>query len=277
VIATWGPTIIVVVAIAWGRSSVAVTLEESTPTRWAITIRTGASSGRAGVPAKLRSVVIIAIAITRRAIVTAEVTSRSITITQARRRALGTDVAFNKAAFEPAFEVTFKMTVRRSIGTGATIAGKMRTAWRRGRHVFVDEVGERHELFFAQLAVAVFIEFREQLFGLGHFGRAIMLTVRTMSVWAMRVWIGSIGMMPLASTSVVVPAALAALAIVTSLTMAFTHQFAHFLAGFLTLVVAQFSVAVFIELFDDFFPHLGGGGAVVAFLGVAAIGICGHG
>jgi hypothetical protein len=263
-IAAWGPAVVIVVAVAWGRAAVAVTFEEAAPTGRAIAITAETIARRSGMSAGFTPFVIVAIAIAGWTIGATEAAARAIAI--AKSRTIGTHIAFDKAAFEPSFEVTLKMAARRAIGARATIGGHARTSWRRRWHVFVDEVGQGHELFFAQLAVAVFIELREQLFGLGHFGRAIV-----MAVWTVTISIVSVAIMAISITPIFMPAVLTAFAIVTSLTMAFAHELAHFLTGFLAFVVAELAVAIFIELFDDFLPHFAAGGTVVAFLGVAAI------
>jgi hypothetical protein len=76
----------------------------------------------------------------------------------------------------------------------------------------------------------------------------------------------AISVVPILATGMI-----AAVAIVTSLTMPSAHQFAHFLASFLAFIFAELAVAVFVELFDNFLPHFGAGCAVVALLGVAAV------
>jgi hypothetical protein len=135
--------------------------------------------------------------------------------------------------------------------------------------VLVDPIGQGHELFLAQLAVAVLVEPGEQFFGLRHIRRSIVTAVgAVMTIRAMAIAITAIFFMARPLITV---------AIVTSLTMASFHELPHLLAGFLSFVVTQLAVAVFVELLDDFFANLGAGGPVVAWLRVTIVGICSHG
>ncbi len=188
------------------------------------------------------------------------------------------------------------MPAAHTIGIWTTFGCDARATGRRWRHVLVDVFGEGHELFFAQLAVAVLIELGKHFFGLRHFGRTIVVAIWAaavvMTVWAVTISMMTISMMTISMMTVTimaisimsaaifavffVPRSLTAFAIVTSLTMASLHELTHFLAGFLAFIVAEFAVAVFVKLFDDLFANFGAGCAVVAFLGIAAVGICSH-
>jgi hypothetical protein len=183
------PVVIVVFAVTWRRAAMAVTFEESTPAGWAGAIVIWTSTGRTGVTAKSRAVVVIpiAIAIAGRAVRAAEAAAGPITIAPARRWTIGADIAFDESAFELALEVTFKMPAGRSVGTRTTIGSEAWAAGRRWWHVFMNEFGERYELFLAQFAVAIFIEFGEQFFGLRHFGRTIMAAIGAAAVATMTI------------------------------------------------------------------------------------------
>jgi hypothetical protein len=141
------------------------------------------------------------------------------------------------------------MPAGHAFGTWTTFASETWTTGWQWRHVFVHEVGEGHELFFAQLAVAILIEFGEQFFGLRHFRRAIVATIGTVAVVVairtlaivMTVWMMTIAVMPAVIIAIflfLMTRMLITIAIVTSLTMASLHELTHFLAGFLAFVVA---------------------------------------
>ena len=180
-IAFWRAAVIVVIAIARGWATAAIAFHGAAPTRWAITVATRTIAGRAVVATHFMIVVTIAIA--WRAIRTSEAAAGAIAIAEPWW-AIGADIAFDEAAFQPAFEVAFKVTARRTIGTGATIGGEA-GAFRWRRHVLVDVFRKGHELFFAQFAVAIFVELREHLLRLRHFRRASVMAIGTVvAVWA---------------------------------------------------------------------------------------------
>lgn len=156
---------------------------------------------------------------------------------------------------------------RRSWWTAAV--GKART-----RPVFVNELGECFEFFFAQLIVVVLIELREHLFGFRHHWMRTTGATRTAPTFAITgFWSAPLGSTATsfrtptfwAGTSWTTAArfrsatfgwttpAFAGPAIATF--TAVTTEFSHFVARFFALVVAELAVAVFVELFQYFLAH----------------------
>jgi hypothetical protein len=135
--------------------------------------------------------------------------------------------------------------------------------------VLVNEVGEGHEFLFVELAIMVLVELIKHLFRLRHFRRTVVVAIRaivsiTIMVAFVAVFAFARAIMP--RTGIVT---------VTSLTVTIAHQRAHFFAGSLALIVAEFAVAVFIEFFQQLFADFGPGAALV-FFGVVIGRIGGH-
>jgi hypothetical protein len=126
------------------------------------------------------------------------------------------------------------------------------------RHVRVDEVGHRLELVFAQLTVAVLIELVEHLLRLGHAGRAAGTGAffRPRTFFWPRFVGGLIAWL------------------VALLLGGGDSQLADLAAGGFAFFVAEFAVAVFVELLQDLFFHAGVRIAVL--FGVLVVGL-GHG
>lgn len=126
--------------------------------------------------------------------------------------------------------------------------------------VFVDELGKRFEFFFAELIVVVLIELREEFFRLGHHRRRTTATTRTTpSLAATRFGAAPLGTATTAFWSAAFGRATptfprAAFAAAITITTA-AADLAHLVTRFFALVVAEFAVAVFVELFQYFLAH----------------------
>jgi hypothetical protein len=272
-IASWRATIIVI-AITRGWAAAAIAFHRSAPSWGPLTVAIRAIAGR-GVGAT-HFMIVVTIVVAWGAVGAAEAAAGAIAIAKSRRWAIGADVAFNKAAFQPAFEVTFEVTARRTIGSWTTIGSEAGT-FRRGRHVLVDVFRKSHELFFAQFAVTIFVELREHLLRLWHFRWASVVAVAAimMTIWTVTFRTMAISIVAIAIFAIVMSAVLIAFAIVTSLTMAFAHEFTHFLAGFLTFVVAQLAVIILVEFLHQLFADFSAGGAIVL-VGIFGVRLCCH-
>jgi hypothetical protein len=109
------------------------------------------------------------------------------------------------------------------------------------RHVFVDRFHQRHELIFAELAVLILVEFREQLF------------------WIWRLWSAAgVGSAAGALRTLGTTSGLRLLGIgLSPLFLASGAHLAHFLASFGALLVIELAVFIRVEFLEHLFAHFG--------------------
>jgi hypothetical protein len=246
----------------------AVAIHEAAPARGTVAARTIVIARWAVVAAEFAAFVAIAWG---RTIWAAEAAAGAVTVAEARPF----HIAFDEAAFQSTLEVAFEMPARGAIGTTTGTRTIGTTRW---RHVLVNVFGEGHELFFVELAVMVLVELVEHLFRFGHFGRPVVMAIT--SVWpivpiaVVAAFVAIIAVVPVFAFARPIMAR-TGIVTVTSLTVAIAHQRAHFFAGSVALVVAQFAIPVFIELFEKLCADFGPGAAFI-FFGVVVAQIGSH-
>ena len=129
-------------------------------------------------------------------------------------------------------------TLRRTAGTRHVL------------HVFVNRFYQRHKLIFAEFAVLIFVELREQLF-------------RVRWLWSAAGFSTVVGALitfgPMSSFLSVLTRLLALLLVSRS-------HLAHFFASFGALLVIEFAIFIGVEFLEHFFVHFGA--LVVAFFAV---------
>jgi hypothetical protein len=110
--------------------------------------------------------------------------------------------------------------------------------------VVVYELGERFEFFFGKFAVVILIELVEHLFRLGHARRA---AGTRLAFWAASAGFSAHRLHSLTRFIEVGTHALAGA----------SAKVSHFFAGFGALVIVEFAITIFVELFDDSFAQDG--------------------